>query len=63
MTRSLKLNTAALALAFCMLTVFPVAARSPFTSAADKGGASVIHKNGPTPEWMAGTSSSAKVSA
>lgn len=63
MTRSLKLHSCALALAFCMLTVLPVASRAPFISAADQRGESVIHKNGPTPMWMAGTSAPAKAKA
>ena len=63
MTRTLKLHTCALGLAFCMLTVLPVASRAPFTSAADQRGESVIFKNGPTPMWMAETSGPAKVTA
>lgn len=61
MTRVLKFHTCALALAFCLLTVVPVASRAPFTSAAAQGGHSVIHKNGPTPMWMAGISVPAEV--
>lgn len=61
MTRTLKLRSCALGLAFCMLTVLPVASRSPFISSADQaGGQSIIHKNGPTPMWMAGTADPAK---
>ena len=56
MTRTLKIqfmrNLAAGALALCMLTLVPVAFRS-FTDIADRGGSSVIHKNGATPVWMA----------
>jgi len=63
MTRFLKLHSCALGLAFCMLTVVPVASRAPFVSMADQsGGQSVIHKNGPTPVWMAGYSDPAEVS-
>lgn len=64
MTRSLKLHSCTLGLAFLMLTVVPVASRSPFISMADQsGGQSVIHKNGPTPVWMAGNSDPAKVTS
>ena len=58
MIRILKIqfirNLAAAALAVCMLTLVPVASRS-FTNTADRGGSSVIHKNGATPVWMAQT--------
>lgn len=64
MARSLKLHSTALGLAFLILTVAPVASHPPFVTVADRdGGASVIHKNGPTPVWMAGTSNPADVNA
>ena len=47
-------NLTAVALALCMLTLVPVASQS-FTNTADRGGSSVIHKNGATPIWMAQT--------
>ena len=56
MTRTLSTqfmrNLAAAALAVCMLTLVPVASQS-FSNTADRGGSSVIHKNGATPVWMA----------
>ena len=64
MSRFLKLHSCALGLAFCMLTVIPVASRTPFMSpGALGGGQSVIEKNGPTPVWMAELSIPAKVTA
>jgi hypothetical protein len=61
MTGSLKHHACALGLAFCMLTVLPAASHSPFVSAAGQaGGESVVHKNGPTPMWMAEVSAPAK---
>ena len=53
-------NLAAAALALCMLTLVPVASQS-FTNMADRGGSSVIHKNGATPIWMALTLKRASV--
>ena len=47
-------NLVAIGLAVCMLTLVPVAFRS-FTNTTDRGGSSVIHKNGATPVWMART--------
>ena len=58
MTQIIKIqfmrNLAAATLALCMLTLVPVASQS-FSNTADRGGSSVIHKNGVTPIWMART--------
>lgn len=55
MTRSIRICSRGLvtvALAFCLLAVAPVVSTS-FTRMARQGGDSVIHKNGPTPVWIA----------
>ena len=56
MSRILKIRTlqslVAVMLGVCMLTLVPVASTS-FTNTTEKGGMSVVHKNGATPVWMA----------